>query len=224
MNTDSTKPASLCAPARELGDRLRRVVEAPNKLIAEETGARIRRINLNATPAPTIDTMAGDGINSPQGNGQSLIKGENGPALQTQFNFLHDVAFNAADGSLWIADSKNNRVRVVFDAAHAPAGTPAAGAGGPGAAPAPTTSTTAAAGTTPTTAAKAEPTTTTTAPPGTTETTAPAISSLASCWGMMPSRNAPTSSAVISCVVAGAAGTLSDLASGFRTTGFGPWA
>src|SRR5207253_10015266 len=82
--------------------------------------ARIRRINLNAPGGATIDTIAGDGQNSPQGNGQSLIKGENGPALQTEFNFLHDIAYNAADGSLWIADSKNNRIRAVADASNAP--------------------------------------------------------------------------------------------------------
>jgi len=91
--------------------------------IAEETGARIRRINLDAPGGATIDTIAGDGQNSPQGNGQSLIKGENGPALQTEFNFLHDIAYNGGsngDGSLWIADSKNNRIRAIADATHAP--------------------------------------------------------------------------------------------------------
>src|SRR5581483_1737497 len=87
---------------------------------AEETGARIRRINLNAPGGATIDTIAGDGINSPQGGGQSSIKGENGPALQTEFNFLHDISFNPADGSLWIADSKDNRVRAIADASNAP--------------------------------------------------------------------------------------------------------
>jgi sugar lactone lactonase YvrE len=93
--------------------------------IAEETGARIRRINLNAPGGPSIDTIAGDGQNSPQGNGQSLIKGENGPALQTEFNFLHDIAYSSSDGTLangvlWIADSKNNRIRAIVDPAESP--------------------------------------------------------------------------------------------------------
>jgi sugar lactone lactonase YvrE len=107
---------------------------AGHLFIAEENGARIRRINLNAPGGATIDTIAGDGVNSPQGGGQSGIKGENGPALQTEFNFLHDIFFNPADGSLWIADSKDNRIRAIADATNAPGavvGTPTTTPTGP---------------------------------------------------------------------------------------------
>jgi NHL repeat len=88
---------------------------AGNLYVAEEHGARVRRINLITGD---IDTIAGDGVSSPVGN--NSIKGENGPALGTQFNFIHDMAINPADGSLWIADSKDNRVRALFDPANAP--------------------------------------------------------------------------------------------------------
>jgi sugar lactone lactonase YvrE len=86
-----------------------------NLYVAEENGARVRRINLNTG---IIDTIAGDGHSSPVG--QQAIKGENGPALGTQFNFLHDIEINPADGSLWVADSKDNRVRAMVQAALAP--------------------------------------------------------------------------------------------------------
>ena len=47
------------------------------------------------------------------------------PAGQAEFNTMHDVAVDSA-GNLWIADSKNNLVRVIFDPADAPAlGAPA---------------------------------------------------------------------------------------------------
>jgi sugar lactone lactonase YvrE len=87
---------------------------AGNLYVAEEHGARVRRINL---VSGVIDTIAGDGVSSPVGN--NAIKGENGPALGTQFNFIHDMAI-APDGSLWIADSKDNRVRAILDPANAP--------------------------------------------------------------------------------------------------------
>ena len=59
---------------------------------------------------------------------------------EAQFNTMHDLTIDN-DGNLWIADSKNNLVRMVFDPAHAaavapgghaagrqpPAGTPAGG-------------------------------------------------------------------------------------------------
>jgi hypothetical protein len=80
--------------------------------IAEEHGSRIRRINLNTG---IIDTIAGDGTVAEQrgAGGTAFIKGENGPALETNFNHLHDMQVNPADGSLWIADSRNNRVRAM---------------------------------------------------------------------------------------------------------------
>ena len=42
------------------------------------------------------------------------------PAGQAEFNTMHDLAIDGA-GNLWIADSKNNLVRVLFDPANAPA-------------------------------------------------------------------------------------------------------
>jgi hypothetical protein len=87
-----------------------------NLFIAEEHGSRIRRINMNTG---MIDTIAGDGTvaEQRQNGGNAIIKGENGPALQTQFNHLHDIQINPADGSLWIADSRDNRVRALSEAA-----------------------------------------------------------------------------------------------------------
>ena len=93
-----------------------------NLYIAEEHGSRIRRIKLNTAGGPSIDTIAGDGTVAEQraNGGSANIKGENGPALETQFNHLHDIQINPADGSLWIADSRDNRVRAMFDVANAP--------------------------------------------------------------------------------------------------------
>jgi sugar lactone lactonase YvrE len=148
---------------------------AGNLYVAEEGGARIRRID----PSGVITTIAGNGQANPDGH-NPRVAGDPGPApaMEAQFNTMHDLNLDK-DGNLWIADSKNNRVRMVTDPAHAPAGTPAGGSGPPAApattsttaaasstpttAASATTSTTAAASTTPTTAAKAEPTTTTTA-------------------------------------------------------------
>jgi sugar lactone lactonase YvrE len=103
------KDAHIDGPRGIAGDN------AGNLYIAEEHGARVRRINL---VSGVIDTIAGDGVSSPVG--KQAIKGETGPALGTEFNFIHDMEINPADGSLWIADSKDNRVRAIFDPAHAP--------------------------------------------------------------------------------------------------------
>jgi len=92
---------------------------AGNLYVAEEHGSRIRRLNLNGN----INTVAGDGsILEQRSNGGSLaIKGDPiGKALEAQFAMLHDIQINPADGSLWIADSRNNRVRAMADVAHAP--------------------------------------------------------------------------------------------------------
>ena len=83
------------------------------------TGARIRRID----PSGTINSIAGTGNTSARGR----VAGDPGPvpAGQAEFNTMHDLAIDAA-GNLWIADSKNNLVRVLFDPANAPAlGAPA---------------------------------------------------------------------------------------------------
>jgi sugar lactone lactonase YvrE len=90
-----------------------------NVYIAQEAkdpnaGARIRRID----PSGTINSIAGTGRTS----GRGRVAGDPGPvaAGEAEFNTMHDVAVDSA-GNLWIADSKNNLVRVIFDPANAPA-------------------------------------------------------------------------------------------------------
>ena len=158
--------------------------DAGNLYIAEEAGARIRRID----PSGVITTIAGNGKSKSDGH-DPHIPGDPGPApaLEAQFHTMHDLNLDE-DGYLWIADSKNNRVRKITDPANAPAGNlpaettqsapppgqspppqgqnpqnPPPNPDGSGGSPDPqaTTSTTAASTTT-TTAAKAEPSTTTT--------------------------------------------------------------
>ena len=104
-----------------------------NLFIAEEHGSRIRRINLNTG---RIDTIAGDGTVAEQrgAGGTAFIKGENGPALETNFNHVHDIQVNPADGSLWIADSRNNRVRAMSGVSNAIGGNVQTG-GNPGTTP-----------------------------------------------------------------------------------------
>jgi hypothetical protein len=108
-----------------------------NLYVAEAHGSRIRRIKLGTGG---ISTIAGDGtILEQRTNGGSLaIKGDpQGPALEAQFAMARDIRINPADGSLWIADSRNNRIRAVVGAAAAPAANIATG-GGTATAPAPT--------------------------------------------------------------------------------------
>jgi len=161
------------------------VDEAGNVYIAEEAGARIRRID----PSGKISTIAGNGKTKPDGH-DPHIPGDPGPApaLEAQFHTMHDLNLDK-DGTLWIADSKNNRVRKVTDPANAPAGNLPAetSPSAPSQSPPPssgssegtqaTTSTTAAPDTTSTTAKPEGSTTTTTAakaeqPEPTTTTTA----------------------------------------------------
>ena len=106
--------AHLDKPRGVVGDNV------GNLYVAEEHGSRIRRIRLTAPGGPVIDTIAGDGtiLEQRANGGSAFIRGENGPALQTQFAMLHDIQL-APDGSLWIADSRNNRVRAVAAAADA---------------------------------------------------------------------------------------------------------
>ncbi|HLJ07697.1 MAG TPA: hypothetical protein VKX24_04120 [Acidimicrobiia bacterium] len=130
--SDSAGDGGPAAAAHLDGPRGIAVDDLGNIYIAQEggdpttdtTGARIRRID----PSGTITTIAGDGKTS----GRGAVAGDPGPvpAGQAEFNTLHDLAVDSA-GNLWIADSKNNLVRVVFDPAHAPAVSA-------GAAPAPT--------------------------------------------------------------------------------------
>jgi sugar lactone lactonase YvrE len=120
--TDSAGDGGPATAAHLDGPRGIAVDSLGNIYIAQEggdpttdtTGARIRRID----PSGTITTIAGDGKTS----GRGAVAGDPGPvpAGQAEFNTLHDLAVDSA-GNLWIADSKNNLVRVVFDPAHAPA-------------------------------------------------------------------------------------------------------
>jgi serine/threonine-protein kinase len=166
---DSSGDGGPATAAHLNGPRGIAVDEGGNVYIAEEAGARIRRID----PSGKITTIAGNGKTKPDGH-DPHIPGDPGPApaLEAQFHTMHDLNLDK-DGSLWIADSKNNRVRMVTDPANAPAGNlpaetspsappqsppPSDGSGGGAQA---TTSTTAAPDTTATTAA---PSTTTTTP------------------------------------------------------------
>jgi len=85
---------------------------AGNVFVAETLGARIRRID----PQGTITTIGGTGV----ANGRGVITGDPGPtaAVQAQFNWPHDLLLK--DGNLYIADQKDDRIRVIFGAATAP--------------------------------------------------------------------------------------------------------
>jgi sugar lactone lactonase YvrE len=117
------------------------VDSAGNVYIAQESGdpatdtvgARIRRID----PSGTITSIAGTGKTS----GRGRVAGDPGPspAGEAEFNTMHDLAVDSA-GNLWIADSKNNLVRVVFDPAHAAAGAAPPPSGQPPAGQPPATS------------------------------------------------------------------------------------
>jgi sugar lactone lactonase YvrE len=142
---------------------------AGNIFVAEEGGSRIRRID----PSGTITTIAGNGQPAPDGHNPH-VAGDPGPApaLEAQFHTMHDLNIDKA-GDLWVADSKNNRVRKISEPGAAPAADPNAAPAtttttAPAAAPASTTTTAPAADAAPAT------TTTTTAAPTTTTTTAPA--------------------------------------------------
>jgi len=93
---------------------------AGNIYVAEEAGERIRRID----PSGIITTIAGTGQQKAQGH-NPRIAGDPGPApaLEAQFDTIHELNIDH-NGDLWVADSKNNRVRVISDPGHAPAGNP----------------------------------------------------------------------------------------------------
>ena len=131
-------------------------------LVAEETGARIRRIDRSGV----ITTIAGNGQTKAQGH-NPRIAGDPGPspALEAQFDTIHDLNVDRT-GDLWIADSKNNRVRVISDTAHAPAGNGAPSSPPPDAGPTSTTASTAPPPTTTSTTAPDAATTTTTTAAG----------------------------------------------------------
>lgn len=69
-------------------------------LIADANNNRVRKV----APGGTISTVAGTGA--------AGFGGDGGPATSAQVNFPYDIAVRA-DGSYLIADTDNNRVRVV---------------------------------------------------------------------------------------------------------------
>jgi sugar lactone lactonase YvrE len=76
------------------------VDSAGNVLIADYSNNRIRMVN----PAGVISTIAG--------NGTTGFGGDGGPATSAQFYYPEGIAVNSA-GNLFIADSSNNRIRMV---------------------------------------------------------------------------------------------------------------
>jgi sugar lactone lactonase YvrE len=127
IQTDSAGDGGPASAAHLHGPRGIAADADGNIYVAEEGGARIRRINKDGI----ITTIAGNGQPTPEGH-NPRVAGDPGPApaLEAQFNTIHDLNLDK-DGNLWIADSKNNRVRVVFDPAHAPAGNPGPGTQSP---------------------------------------------------------------------------------------------
>lgn len=69
--------------------------------IADYGNARIRRV----TPDGKISTVAGTGV--------AGFSGDGGPATSAQLNSPSSIAVNPTDGSLYIADTANNRIRRV---------------------------------------------------------------------------------------------------------------
>jgi trimeric autotransporter adhesin len=92
-----------------------------NLYIADMANHRIRKV----TPAGVINTVAGIGTPG--------FSGDGGPATSAQFNGLYGVAVDA-DGNLYVADSRNNRIRQVTPAGviNTVAGIGTAGFGGDG--------------------------------------------------------------------------------------------
>jgi len=81
--------------------------ESGSNTATDTTGSRIRRID----PSGVITTVAGDGRTP----GRGPVPGDPGPTAsgQVEFNTMHDLAIDPS-GNLWIADSKNNLVRVLW--------------------------------------------------------------------------------------------------------------
>ncbi|MBK5292535.1 MAG: hypothetical protein JJE04_12775 [Acidobacteriia bacterium] len=89
-----------------------------NLFIADSVNGRIRVVLENGR----IATVAGDGSFGGGGDG--------GPALQAQFGFPHGIALGPL-GRLYIADTQNNRIRLLTRVAEAgPAGLPSIKEGG----------------------------------------------------------------------------------------------
>lgn len=70
-------------------------------VVADYDNARLRRLD----PTGVVSTLAG--------NGSAGYSGNNAPALSSQLDAPDGVAFNAASGDLYFADSGNERIRSV---------------------------------------------------------------------------------------------------------------
>jgi sugar lactone lactonase YvrE len=86
--------------------------ESGTDKVADTTGSRIRKID---AATGVIQTIAGDG----RTNGRGQVPGDPGPSAAgaVEFNTMHDLTMDSHN-NLWIADSKNNLVRVLWDAPH----------------------------------------------------------------------------------------------------------
>jgi sugar lactone lactonase YvrE len=84
-----------------------------NLYIADQYTCRVREVNT----AGIISTLAG--------TGKCNFSGDNGPANKADLNFPYGVAADAA-GNVYIADSKNNRIRCVVGASGGCGGSKAA--------------------------------------------------------------------------------------------------
>ncbi|MDQ3946128.1 MAG: NHL repeat-containing protein [Actinomycetota bacterium] len=71
-----------------------------NIYVGEELGQRVRRVD----PSGTITTIAG--------NGTAGFGGDGGPASAAQVDHIRALSLDS-QGNLWIADTFNNRVRVI---------------------------------------------------------------------------------------------------------------
>ena len=76
-----------------------------NLYIADQNNLRVRRVDTNGI----ITTMAGSG---PTGNGNGGFSGDGGPATSARLNVPDGIAVDG-QGNLYIADTRNHRIRRV---------------------------------------------------------------------------------------------------------------
>jgi sugar lactone lactonase YvrE len=128
---DSAGDGGLAINAHVYGPRGIIVDSAGNIFFAETQGARIRRID----PSGIITTIAGDGQTRHGTNAaHGVVPGDPGPApaLQAEFDWPHDLLLDPS-GNLIVTDQKDDRIRMITDAANAPGSTAPSGPGaGPG--------------------------------------------------------------------------------------------